>query len=203
MADQTKKNQENPHVRFLFDPACPWAYRASLWIREAAELLPLEVEWELLSLEYINRNDKDNRYLENLRQNRQALRLLARAREIEGQAGLDALYLALGQAVHERKESLSDESTLARALSKVGLPVTLVAETREDPQLDARLESAYQAALDSKAFGVPTLYVNHSEKPIYGPLIEQVPQGYQAARMWEHVSALAELPYFYEMKRIR
>jgi 2-hydroxychromene-2-carboxylate isomerase len=200
MTNQLRKSQDNPHVRFLFDPACPWAYRASLWIREVAELLPLEVEWEILSLEYINREEPDNH---KLRQNRQALRLLARAAEIEGQAGIDALYLELGRAVHERQESLGDEVTLARALSTVGLPVTLLAETRADPDLDARLAEGYQAAVDSKAFGVPTLYINASDRPIYGPLLDQVPLGYDAAEIWKHVSALAELPYFYELKRTR
>lgn len=203
MTNRSNKSQENLHVRFLFDPACPWAYRASLWIREVAELLPLEVEWQVFSLEHINRGAADERYLAKLRKNRQALRLLARAREIEGQAGIDALYLELGRAVHDGKERLGDEATLARALSTVGLPVTLLAETREDPDLDSRLEASYQAALDSKAFGVPTLFINYSEQPIYGPLIDKVPQGYEAVQIWEHVSSLAAYPYFYELKRTR
>lgn len=203
MSNQMKKTQENPHVRFLFDPACPWAYRASLWIREVAELLPLEVEWEIFSLEYINRNDANERYLAKLHRQRQALRLLARAQDIEGQAGLDALYLELGRALHERNERLGDEATLARALSTIGLPLTLLAETREDPDLDARLEVGYQAAIDQKAFGVPTLFINDNEQPVYGPLIEKVPQGLEAVQVWEHVSSLAAKPYFYELKRTR
>ena len=90
-------NQSNDHqsVRFLFDPTCPWAYRASLWIREVAEMLPLQVSWELFSLEYVNRERLEGPSLERLRQNRQALRLLSRAKEIEGNAGIDALYLEL------------------------------------------------------------------------------------------------------------
>ncbi|MFN2197166.1 MAG: DsbA family protein [Anaerolineales bacterium] len=185
-------------VRFLFDPTCPWAYRASLWIREVAEILPLDIEWELFSLEYINRGQSDARQLQ---QNRQALRLLARAGEIEGQAGIDALYLELGRARHERKETLSDEGVLARALATVGLPIALLAETRAAPELDAQLEKSYAAAVAARAFGVPTLFISGSETPFYGPLIEAVPTGIEAARLWEHVSALAALPYFYELKR--
>ena len=195
-------NQSNDHqsVRFLFDPACPWAYRASLWIREVAEMLPLQVSWELFSLEYVNRERLEGPSLERLRQNRQALRLLSRAKEIEGNAGIDALYLELGQAVHVRQESLGDEAVLARALTNVGLPLTVLAETREDPRLDSQLESSYASAVADKVFGVPTLYVNESQKPFYGPLISSVPTGYDAAKLWEHVSGLATLPYFYELK---
>jgi 2-hydroxychromene-2-carboxylate isomerase len=195
-------NQSNDHqsVRFLFDPTCPWAYRASLWIREVAEMLPLQVSWELFSLEYVNRERLEGPSLERLRQNRQALRLLSRAKEIEGNAGIDALYLELGQAVHVRQESLVDEAVLARALTNVGLPLTVLAETREDPRLDSQLESSYASAMAAKVFGVPTLYVNESQKPFYGPLISSVPTGYDAAKLWEHVSGLATLPYFYELK---
>jgi 2-hydroxychromene-2-carboxylate isomerase len=195
-------NQSNDHqsVRFLFDPTCPWAYRASLWIREVAEMLPLQVSWELFSLEYVNRERLEGPSLERLRQNRQALRLLSRAKEIEGNAGIDALYLELGQAVHVRQESLGDEAVLARALTNVGLPLTVLAETREDPRLDSQLESNYASAVAAKVFGVPTLYVNESQKPFYGPLISSVPTGYDAAKLWEHVSGLATLPYFYELK---
>lgn len=195
-------NRSNPSsVRFLFDPACPWAYRASTWVREVAEVLPLEIQWELFSLEYINRDQGKAAQLERLSQNRQSLRLLARAEEIEGQAGIDALYLELGCARHERKEALSDEGVLARALATVGLPITLLAETRSDPELDARLEVKYAAAIAAGAFGVPTLFINDSPTPFYGPLIDVVPTGIEAARLWEHVSALAALPYFYELKR--
>jgi 2-hydroxychromene-2-carboxylate isomerase len=195
-------NQSNDHqsVRFLFDPTCPWAYRASLWIREVAEMLPLQVSWELFSLEYVNRERLEGPSLERLRQNRQALRLLSRAKEIEGNAGIDALYLELGQAVHVRQESLGDEAVLARALTNVGLPLTVLAETRKDPRLDSQLESSYASAVAAKVFGVPTLYVNESQKPFYGPLISSVPTGYDAAKLWEHVSGLATLPYFYELK---
>lgn len=196
-----KTISEHFHIRFLFDPACPWAYQASLWIREVAEVLPLDIKWELFSLEFINRDQGNARQMERLQQNRQALRLLARAGEIEGQAGIDALYLELGRARHERKEMLSDEGVLARALAVVGLPITLLAETREDPELDARLEKGYAAAMAAQAFGVPTLFINGSDVPFYGPLIDTVPTGIEAARLWEHVSALAALPYFYELKR--
>lgn len=194
---------ELQHVRFLFDPACPWAYRASLWVREVAEVMPLTIEWELFSLEYINREQAKPEMLNKLRKNRQALRLLAHASQLEGQAGIDALYLELGKAIHEHQGRLADEASLARALSTVGLPVTLLAETRTDPDLDARLETSYARAMESKAFGVPTLYVNGNTTPFYGPLIETVPSGYEAARLWEYVAGLTALPYFYELKRTR
>lgn len=190
-------------LRFFFDPTCPWAYRASLWLREVAELLPLEVNWQVFSLEYINRAKKDDAYLAPLRLNQPALRLLALAVELEGQAGIDALFLELGRARHTRGEKLSDEGVLARALANAGLPVTLLSAARENPALDARLETGYAEAAAAGVFGVPSLWFADAAHPFYGPLIERVPEGMEAVRLFEHVRALESLPYFYELKRIR
>ena len=193
-----------PHnLRFLFDPICPWAYQASLWIREAAEVRPLNVEWGLLSLEFINRDTKDDEYLAPLRRNRLTFRLLERARQIGGNQVLDDLYLVIGEARHEWKRSLTDRKMLAEALSGVGLPLSLIDETRVDPELDEQLDDAYAVAVSQGAFGVPTLYLDDSQTPFYGPLIEVIPTGEEAGQLWDHVSALIELPYFFELKRSR
>ena len=44
-------------VDFHFDIMCPWAYQASLWIRDVRDQLGLEVRWRFFSLEEINRAD--------------------------------------------------------------------------------------------------------------------------------------------------
>jgi 2-hydroxychromene-2-carboxylate isomerase len=190
-------------VRFLFDPLCPWAYRASLWVREVAELLPLEVAWEPFSLEFVNRGKTSESHLAGLASNRQAMRLMAHAARLEGQAGVDSLYLELGKAVHERKEKLVDEAVLARALANVGLPLPLLGETRADPALDIELEAGYARAAESGAFGVPTLYIDDNPNGFYGPLIDSVPEGIEAVSLWQNVAGLIQLPYFYELKRSR
>ena len=42
-------------VDFHFDIMCPWAFQASLWMREVRDRLGLEVRWRFFSLEEINR----------------------------------------------------------------------------------------------------------------------------------------------------
>ena len=42
-------------LRFYFDPVCPWAWRTSLWIREVAKVRPLSIEWDILSLQAVNK----------------------------------------------------------------------------------------------------------------------------------------------------
>lgn len=191
------------HVRFLFDPVCPWAYRASLWIRAAANARSLDIEWGLLSLEYINRNKMEAAHLRLLRQNRWAMRLLANAAQAGGNRALGELYLAVGKARHERLQALDDPKILAAALEQAGLPAQLLEESRVDDNLDANLEGDYAQAVRLGAFGVPTLFLDDTGSPFYGPLIDVVPQGEETGELWDCVSGLMQLPYFYELKRNR
>jgi len=191
------------HVRFLFDPICPWAYQASLWIREVAKVRPLNIEWGLLSLEFINRDTKDDEYLAPLRRNRLTFRLLEYARQVGGNKALDDLYLAIGEARHERNRSLTDQKMLEKALASAGLPISLLEATRTNQKIDEQLELAYAQATAKGAFGVPTLFLNDGQTPFYGPLIEIVPTGDEAGQLWDHTSAMISLPYFYELKRGR
>jgi predicted DsbA family dithiol-disulfide isomerase len=197
-------NHETTHkVHFLFDPICPWAYQASLWIREVTIVRPVKIEWGLLSLEFINRDKKDDKYLAPLRRYRRTFRLLERARQIGGNQALDILYLILGEARHERNRSLNDQKMLANALTAAGLPLSLIEETRVDPDLDEQLDRAYAEDVSKGAFGVPTIYLDDSQLPFYGPLIEVVPTGEEAGQLWDHISGLISLPYFFELKRGR
>src|SRR5690349_15015868 len=47
--------QDTINLRFYFDPVCPWAWRASLWIREVQKVRPVKVEWDILSLQAANK----------------------------------------------------------------------------------------------------------------------------------------------------
>lgn len=194
----------SPHrVRVLFDPVCPWAYRASLWIREVTKVRPLKVEWRILSLEYVNRDKKDDVHLALLRRNRRTLRLLERARQMAGEETFVDLFLRIGEARHEQRRSLTDKKMLETALEKTGMPLRLLSETQNDPKLDAELEASYADAVFQGAIGVPTLYVDGGQTPFYGPIIDTVPTGKEAVALWEHVRALIQLPCFYELKRNR
>jgi 2-hydroxychromene-2-carboxylate isomerase len=42
-------------VDFHFDIMCPWAYQASIWMRDVRDRLGLDVRWRFFSLEEINR----------------------------------------------------------------------------------------------------------------------------------------------------
>ena len=191
------------HVRFLFDPACPWAWRTSLWIREVAKVRPVEIEWDLLSLAYVNRDTMDDAGRVRAERRQPALRVLAKAKQVAGNEGIDRLYLALGHAVHEHKERLENQATLEAALHRAELPAKLLTEAQNDARIDDAIVQASARATADGAFGVPTLYFDGSNAPYFGPVIKTVPSGEEAGQLWDHVIGLAQYPYFYELKRSR
>ena len=103
-------------VDFYFDPSCPWAWRTALWIQEVAKVRPIDVTWKFLSLAKIN--EGHDYASESHAASHATFPLLARARERVGNEAVRRLYVALGQARHERKESLGDAAVIERALQR-------------------------------------------------------------------------------------
>lgn len=190
-------------VKFMFDPACPWAWRTSLWIREVCKVRPVAVEWDLLSLEYVNRENTDDEYTALLRKSRTALKTLALAKRNDGNEAIDDLYMALGKARHDRGEELDDPQTITAALQEAKLDESLLSQAQDEPGLDEELQERYKEAEATGAFGVPTLYFNEDDVPYFGPVVDPVPRGEQAAQLWDHLLGIGEQPYFYELKRPR
>ena len=116
---------------FWFDPVCPWAWMTSRWMLEVEKVRPLEVTWKFLSLAKIN---EDHDYARDSHAASHAtFSLLARARERFGNDAVERLYVALGQARHERKESLADAAVIEKALIEAGLDFAPVCFFKKRP----------------------------------------------------------------------
>ena len=129
--------------------------------------------------------------------------LLARARAREGNDAVGRLYVALGQARHERKESLADPAVIERALTEAGLDPAWRTEAAAEPGIEERILAEHQDGIERLgAFGVPTLSIN-GQRGFFGPVITSVPTGEEAGELWDHISWLAARDDFFEYKRSR
>lgn len=188
-------------VDFYFDPSCPWAWRTALWIQEVAKVRPIDVTWKFLSLAKIN--EGHDYASESHADSHATFPLLARARERVGNEAVRRLYVALGQARHDRKESLGDAAVIERALTEAGLDPAWRTEAASDPGVEERILAEHQGALEKHgAFGVPTISVA-GQKGFFGPVITSVPTGEDAGELWDHISWLAARSDFFEYKRSR
>jgi len=190
---------------FYFDPACGWAWRTSIWIRRIAAERSINVTWKLFSLTLNNAPDdmKNDPSLDTA-DGVAMERTIALARRIGGNAAVDKLYVAYGNARHGSKENYAEPAVQKRCLEAAGLPSTLFDEAMADPSTAQEVRTETREAIDKlAAFGVPTLVLAGSDIGVFGPVIDPVPSGQEALSLWDSVYTSLKQPFLYEMKRTR
>lgn len=195
---------EQKEVTFYFDPVCPWAWRASLWIREVAKVRPIKIHWQFLSLAAVNAGQDSLKEAHS--QSEASFRAMALARRSGGEEAVDKLYLALGKARHERKEELNKAEVIEAALKEAGLDAALLSQALDDPSTLDEVQRSHSSVVGRKGFGVPTLVVKDGDREspaMFGPVISKVPQGEEAGQLWDRVEWLMWQPDFFELKRNR
>ncbi|ANH37272.1 hypothetical protein I601_0826 [Nocardioides dokdonensis FR1436] len=206
-----------PHVRFWFDPVCPFAWMTSKWVRMVAEQRDHEVEWRFISLRLLNGHlDYDTHFPPEYEAGHTAglhlLRVCARARDEHGPEAVARLYPAITSRIfdvapEEGAGGMPDgegaRELLEKALAEAGLPAEL-AEAYDDPSYDAGLqaETDEALALTGKDVGTPILHIAPPEgAAFFGPVISRLPSPEEAGELWDHVVGLATFPGFAELKR--
>ncbi len=188
-------------IRFHFDPACPWAWQSSKWLREVQRVRDVEIEWRLFSVAVVNQDSADP-LADPTQKSSAALRALALVRRRAGNAAVGKLYETFGARVHEEGEEPYLD-TVRKALSDVGLEAGLADRALRDPHTADEVRADHEQAVDDVgAFGVPTV-VLPSGKGIFGPVLSLAPVGEEAGRLWDHVRWLIEKDGFFELKRAR
>jgi predicted DsbA family dithiol-disulfide isomerase len=100
--------QELNPVDFWFDPICPWAWIASRWLLEVAELRPVRPRWHVMSRSVRNEGKPglSERYAELLIKGFGPVRVCIAAEQKSGPEILGPLYTALGARFHHDKAPL-------------------------------------------------------------------------------------------------
>lgn len=191
-------------IRFFFDPLCPWCYQTSRWVRDLERAGEVEISWGILSLEITNAEGDTSPLAETARAAR-ALRTAVALRETEGDAAVGEFYAALGEAVHQRAEDVSDPQVVAHALEAAGAAPALSDKAMADPATWTAVETEHRSLVErTRSFGVPTIVLDDGEGPaIFGPVISNVPSADDAIELWRHVSWLTRYENFSELKRDR
>jgi predicted DsbA family dithiol-disulfide isomerase len=187
-------------VEMYTDPLCPWAWLTSRWLYEAERVRSFTVVTKVFSLAEVNKDKPDiAKHLEHMRRGG---RVLMAARQAGGEEAIRAMYTALGEANHERDESIADDATLRAAVTAAGLDASLVETALTDESIQAAVLAEHNAAVERGAFGVPTLSIDGS--PAYfGPIVDRRITGEAAGRLWDAVRPLLLHPYVFELKRAR
>ena len=201
-SQQSTTTGETGTADFWFDPLCPFAWITSRWMLEVEQVRDVKVNWRIMSLYYLNKDrDISDGYRANIEKGLEIGRVLAAAEQKVGSQSLLPLYTALGVRIHHEKQEKGRE-LIVGALADAGLPAELV-DAVDDPSYDEHVQASHQEAMDrvGDEVGTPTIAFNGSA--FFGPVLTRIPRGEEAGRLWDGTIMVAELPYFFEIKRTR
>lgn len=189
-------------VDFWFDPICPWAWMASRWLLEAAEVRDLDPRFHVMSLAVLNEGrDLPEEYRRLLDEAWGPVRVCVAAAKHHGDEVLLPLYTALGTRFHPGGEPRSREA-VESALAEVGLPPGL-ADAMDSAQYDHELRASHEDGIGRVGMDVGTPVIAVGDTAFFGPVVTPAPKGEAAGRLWDGVLLVARTPGFYELKRTR
>ncbi|GAA4947512.1 DsbA family protein [Actinoplanes utahensis] len=190
-------------ITFYFDPICPFTWKTSRWVKDAASRTGEPITWKFLSLAVLNEgNDTPEQYRAYHSFGLRAHRVLAAADRKHGQEAVDTLYTTLGRRLHEQ-DGRPDGDTLAAALADADLPADLI-DAAGDESLDTVVRASHeeaQARVGTEA-GSPVTALDDGPA-FFGPVVIPAPEGADADRLLEALRLLSTVPQFSELKRGR
>lgn len=203
-----------PHdIEFFFDPACPFAWQTSVWIRRVVELRGIRVGWRFISLHFINEDtERPPAAVESHERGLRYHRICAAARERFGNDTVGELYRAWGERYWyavvegERAERLAASAARidpAEILDSLGLPRDLVAAADDeawDPVLAGESEEAFRRT--GAGVGTPIItYDPPHGNSLFGPVISEVPDDETALAFYDALRTFVDFKGFSELKR--
>ncbi len=193
-------------VDFYFDPACPWTYLASRWIRKVSAAKGLDVRYQPFSLLIKNRPlGIPETYRDGVAYGLGVLRIVAavsdsldpdRANHVTAE-----LYARVGDAYHQ--QGLGHSFDYLPVLEDLG--VADFAEAAADESWDVAIEKSMERALElaGEDVGVPIVAIESagSVQGFFGPILCRIPSDEEAVELFDHFAGLAKLGCFFELKR--
>lgn len=203
----TAAPQDRPAVQFWFDPLCPYSWIGSRWLLEVQARRPLDIDWRVMSLHLLNvdKREGNERYVDYLAAMQGPARVAAAVRTLHGSAVLNDLYTAYGARVFDHWRYAGPTETRAAmrvAVAELGLdPGLAEAFDSTDHDDDVRASHAAAMALVGDQCGTPVVTIDGAA--CYGPVLNSIPRGADAVRIFDGARLLAGWHDFAELKRTR
>ena len=191
-------------VRFWVDPACPWCWTTSQWIRRISADKQLDITWEPISLLVKNGTTAESPWYEPVVWTRNLLRVMESVRAAGQADKLGDLYTEYGRRIHHNGERMWDP---ALALEAVGLDTSHAAAAEDEAWDEPLLKRMNEGlALVGNDVGTPIIaFVREDGKEVatFGPVITKAPSHEDGLKLWDAFVTLTSLEEFWELKRTR
>ena len=202
--DTRRYQRTAPGVDLYVDPVCPYTWVVACWLREVAQHRDLDLRYHVMSLLMLNEG-RDDTYSRQLDASTGPSRVATAVVTHHGSEAFRTWHGAFGNLIfdHWRYPTPTEyRDASVAALSEVGLPETL-ADAADTTEYDEALrrshnEGTLPVGIDG---GTPVVHIDGTA--FFGPVLNAVPRGDDALRLFDGVRLLAGCPDFYELKRTR
>ena len=191
-----------PTVDLYVDPICPYTWLVACWLREVGRRREVEVRHHVMSLHMLNAGGVlENDFRTMVGPSRVATAVAVR----HGGDALRAWHCAFGDRIFDHWRYPEPEEYRAAALAalaETGLPADL-ADAAEADDFDDALRRSTDEAIRPVGPDVGTPIIHLDGAAYFGPILNAVPRGEAALRIFDGVRLLAASPDFFELKRTR
>lgn len=192
------------HVRFWFDPACPFCWITSRWLVRVATQREVTIEWSPISLLLKNGTREGEPFFAEVTASHGMLRTVEALRAAGQGHRIGELYTELGRVLHVEGTTVD----LRAVLTGLGLDPAFAAAA-DDAEHDAAVRTSMDEglALVGDAVGTPIIAVDRPDGTgrigLFGPVITELPDVEASLRLWDGFLAMVATDGFFELKRTR
>ena len=189
-------------VDLFVDPVCPYTWIVACWLREVSRHRDVDVRFHPMSLHLLNAGGVlEERYAAMVGPSRVATAVTVN----HGPEAMRAWHAAYGPRIfdrwrHPRPPELRAASL--HALAEAGLPTDLV-DAAEADDYDDVLRRWTEEAIRPVGHDVGTPIVHLDGVAFFGPILNAVPLGNAALRLFDGMRLVVGSPEFFELKRTR